>query len=317
MDTNKTFEGLAKFDRPTALSRGALWARLCKVLQTQRANPSRARQQAVFRILQVPLLSPIRVNRCAYVRVAAEAEPHSWRCTPFRRPRRGITLYAEEDRYGQGTSSSRHTHLGNPTYAACESQARRPPVIAASQVRVGMAIRYENQPYRVLVADYHPGQGRMGGVNHVRLRNLATGTLWEHSLRADLKIEELAIERRSLEFLYTDGGQCYFMDPHTFDQVEIPTALIGEPARFLEPGMSVPVEFMEGRPVTAVLPGAVDVVIADTAPALHGQQDSNWKPARLANGVEIMVPPFIGRGDSVRLNLAELKYMDRAKTRSA
>ena len=78
-------------------------------------------------------------------------------------------------------------------------------MITASQLRVGMGIRYENQAYRVLAADYHPDQGKMGGVNHVRLRNLATGTLWEHSFRAELKIEELEIKRRSLEFLYDDG----------------------------------------------------------------------------------------------------------------
>jgi len=190
-------------------------------------------------------------------------------------------------------------------------------LIIASQLRAGMAIRHENQPYRVLAADYHPGQGKMGGVNHVRLRNLSTGTLWEHSFRAELKLEELEMERRPLEFLYQDGGQCYFMDPDTYDQVEVPTSVIGEPAKFLEAGMHLPVDFVEGRPVSAVLPGVIDVVIAETAPALHGQQDSTWKPARLANGVEIMVPPFIERGDSVRLNLAELRYMDRAKTRSA
>ena len=190
-------------------------------------------------------------------------------------------------------------------------------MITASQLRVGMAIRYENQAYRVLAADYHPGQGKMGGVNHVRLRNLATGTLWEHSFRAELKIEELEIERRSLEFLYDDGGQCYFMDPDTYDQVEVPTPVIGGQAKFLDPGMRLSVEFVEGRPVSAVLPGVIDVVIVETTPALHGQQDSTWKPARLANGVEVMVPPFIESGDSIRLNLAELRYMDRAKTKSA
>lgn len=78
-------------------------------------------------------------------------------------------------------------------------------MIAASQLRTGSAIRYENQPYKVVSADYHPGQGKMGGANHVRLRNLDTGTLWEHSFRAELKLEELTVERHTLEFLYEDG----------------------------------------------------------------------------------------------------------------
>jgi elongation factor P len=189
-------------------------------------------------------------------------------------------------------------------------------VITASQLRPGMAIRHDHQAYRVLAADYHPGQGKMGGVNHVRLRNLGTGTVWEHSFRSELKIEELALERRLLEFLYQDDGQCYFMDPETFDQIEAPRPIVGEQSKFLEAGLRVPVEFVEGRPISAVLPGVMDVRIGDTAPALHGQQDSAWKPARLANGVEIMVPPFIQSGDTIRLNLADLKYMDRAKSKT-
>jgi elongation factor P len=190
-------------------------------------------------------------------------------------------------------------------------------MITASQLRAGMAIRHENQAYRVLAADYHPGQGKMGGTNHVRLRNLTTGTVWEHSFRAELRLEELAVDRRALEFLYEDGGHCVFMDPESYEQVEVPAAVIGEQRRFLDPGMRLPVEFVEGRAVSAVLPPVVDVVIAETAPALHGQQDSNWKSARLSNGVEIMVPPFIERGETIRLSLAELRYMDRAKTKSA
>jgi elongation factor P len=187
-------------------------------------------------------------------------------------------------------------------------------MITASQLRAGMAIRHENQQYRVLAADYHPGQGKMGGVNHVRLRNLVTGTVWEPSFRAELKLEELEVERHSFEFLYEDAGQCHFMNPDTYDQMEVPATIIGEQTRFLEPGMRLPVELVEGRPVSVVLPGVLEVVIVETAPALHGQADGAWKSARLANGVEIMVPLFVESGDTIRLNLPELKYMDRAKT---
>jgi elongation factor P len=189
-------------------------------------------------------------------------------------------------------------------------------MIAGSQLRAGLAIRYEQQPYKVLAADYHPGQGRMGGVNHVRLRNLFTGTLWEHSFRADLKLDELAVERQTLDFLYENGGQCCFMNPESYEQVDLPVEIVGEQAKFLEAGMSLPVEFIEGRAVSVVFPDIIEVSIADTAPPLHGQQDNAWKTARLANAVEIMVPPFVKTGDSIRLNLVEMKYMDRAKARA-
>jgi len=71
-------------------------------------------------------------------------------------------------------------------------------MISASQLRTGMAITYEGQDYKVVAAEYHPGQGKMGGVTHARLRNLATGAFWEHSFRSDSKLEELLVERQTL-----------------------------------------------------------------------------------------------------------------------
>lgn len=189
-------------------------------------------------------------------------------------------------------------------------------MIAASQLRAGAAIRYENQPYKVVAADYHPGQGKMGGTNHVRLRNLDTGTFWEHSFRAELKLEELPVERQTLEFLYEDAGQCVFMNPDTYEQTEMPSAVIGEQAKFLEVGMRLPVEFVEGRPISVVFPDVIEIAVADTAPPIHGQPDSTWKPAKLGNGIKIMVPPFIKTGDAIRLYVPELKYMDRAKAKA-
>ncbi len=184
----------------------------------------------------------------------------------------------------------------------------------ASQLRAGMAIRFEGQPYKVLMADYHPGQGKMGGVTHARLKNLDTGTLWEHSFRADLKFEEIEVTKQPMEFLYEDSGECYFMDPATFDQVPVARSVIGDQAGLLLPQMKVAVEFVEGRPASVVLPDILEVRIADTAPPVHQQIDSVWKAARLESGVEIMVPQFIKTGDVIRLDVASMKYMDRVKT---
>jgi elongation factor P len=190
-------------------------------------------------------------------------------------------------------------------------------MISASQIRAGMAIRYQNQPYRVIAADYHPGQGKMGGVNHLRLKNLVTGTFWEQSLRAELKIEELPVERQTLEFLYSDEHTCFFMNPQSYEQIEVSSAIVGAQTRFLDPGMQVPVEFVQSQAVNVVFPDFVEVKIAETAPPSHGQVDSTWKTARLTNGVEIMVPPFVKSGDTIRLNLSDMKYMDRAKAKSS
>ena len=81
--------------------------------------------------------------------------------------------------------------------------------------------------------------------------------------------------------------------------------------------MNLSVEFVEGRPVSVLFPPVLEVKIADTAPAAHQQADSAYKPAQLANGVEVMVPQFVKAGDVIRLDLETMRYMDRAKTRSA
>lgn len=187
-------------------------------------------------------------------------------------------------------------------------------MVLASQLRAGMAVRHEGQVYKVLIADYHPGQGKMGGATHARLKNVATGTLWEHSFRSELKLEDVPVEKQSMDFLYADGGDCYFMNPETFEQIAIPEKVIGPQAQFLRPEMSLPVEFVEDQPVSVVFPEMIEVRIADTAPPVHQQQDSTLKAAKLENGVQIMVPQFIKTGDTIRLDLVNLKYVDRAKT---
>ena len=189
-------------------------------------------------------------------------------------------------------------------------------MVTASQLRVGMAIKFEGQRYKVVAAEYHGGQGKMGGATHARLQNLDTRTFWEHSFRADLKLEEFALEKQALEFLYAGGDQCCFMDPETYEQTEVAKAFVGEPqAGLLEPGMKLSVEFLEGRPVSVLFPDVLEVKIVDTAPPIHQQQDNNYKPAKLANGIEVMVPQFAKTGDAIRLDVPNMRYMDRAKAK--
>ena len=186
-------------------------------------------------------------------------------------------------------------------------------MVTAAQLHPGMAIRFEGRIYKVLASEYHSGQGKMGGVSHVSLRNLSTGALWEHSFRAELKLEEVPVEKRPLTFLYSDQEQSYFMNPANYDQVEIANAVIGQHIQFLEPDVQVSVEFIEDRPVSVLFPEIIEMRIAETSPPAHGQQDNTWKTARLDNGITLMVPQFIKNGDMIRLDVASLKYIDRAK----
>ena len=186
-------------------------------------------------------------------------------------------------------------------------------MIPASQLRSGMALRFEGEIYRVESAEYHAGQGKMGGVAHTRLKNMRTGTFWEHRFRADERLEDLPVEKQAMDFLYSDADDCYFMNPETFEQVSIPRAVIGPAEKFLKPEMRVPVEFYDGRPLDVRFPDIVEVKVAETAPPAHSQQDNTWKEARLENGLEIMVPQFIATGETIRVEVATAKYVTRAK----
>lgn len=187
-------------------------------------------------------------------------------------------------------------------------------MILASQLRNGMAIQFEGHVYKVLAAEYHLGQGKMGGSTHTRLQNLDTGTSRDYSFRADLKLEDLQLEKRSMDFLYSDESTCYFMDPSTCEQEEVPLGVVGAPAKLLVPEMRVTIEFLGQRAVSLLMPGYLELKVEDTAPpSRSGGQDNTWKTARLENAVEVMVPNFIKAGDVIRVDVEQLKYMDRVK----
>jgi elongation factor P len=176
-----------------------------------------------------------------------------------------------------------------------------------------MAIRHEGQVYKVISAEYHPGQGKMGGVTHAHLQNIDTGTFWDHGFRSDLKLDDVPLDRTPMDFLYRDGELCVFMNPETFEQVEIPAAKLGPQATVLTENMRVTVQFADNKPVDIMLPDFLEIRITDTAPPVHNQQDSTWKEAKTDNGLLIMVPQFIKTGDLIRFDVQKMQYMDRAK----
>lgn len=187
-------------------------------------------------------------------------------------------------------------------------------MLNASELRPGVALRLEGTLYKVTAAEYHMGGGKMGGVTHAKLLNLETGTTREWRFHANETIAELEPEHQGMQFLYSDDSMSYFMHPQTFEQTAIENGRLGPALRYLSEGMIVSVELFEGRPTSIAFPPIVDAVVADTAPPVHGQGQSNvWKEARLANGVEILVPPFIAPGEAVRVEVESGRYIERAK----
>ena len=186
-------------------------------------------------------------------------------------------------------------------------------MVIASELRPGTVIRSEGQVYKVLEVEAKAGAAKMGGLVKASLSNLHSGRLLEQHFRPHERLEDLELERHSMEFLYSGDDGVTFMNPVTFEQVEIAREMIGAAEKFLTPEMEIPVEFFEGKPVSVVLPQIVEAKVETTAPPIHAQQDNAFKEATLENGVQIRVPLFIGPGETVRVEVRTGKYVDRVR----
>ncbi len=187
-------------------------------------------------------------------------------------------------------------------------------MLPASELRAGVAIRFEGVLYKVLAAEHHAGQGKMGGAVHSKLLNTETGTPRERRFRIDEPVEILEPERRTMQFLYTDEEMGYFMDAQSFEQVAIERSRLGKAADFLREEMSLPVELIDGKPLGIVFPDIVEVRVAETAEPVHSQGNENVrKTARLENGLTLLVPPFIAKGEIIRVLVEDGSYVERAK----
>jgi len=186
-------------------------------------------------------------------------------------------------------------------------------MVIASELKPGMVIRSEGQVYKVLDVESKAGAAKMGGVVKATLSNLHTSRLLENHFRPQERLQDLELQRYNMEFLYSGEGSSTFMNPVTFEQVEIASEMIGPAKEFLQPGIELPVDFFEGKPVNVVLPQIVEARIETTAPPIHAQQDSAWKEATLENGLQIRVPLFIAPGETVRVEVKTGRYVDRVR----
>jgi elongation factor P len=186
-------------------------------------------------------------------------------------------------------------------------------MIIASDLRPGMVIRIEGEIYKVLEVEAKAGAAKMGGVVKAKLSNVRSARLWEPHFRPQERLEDLDLERHMMEFLFAEGDGCTFMNPDTYEQIEIPNAVLGLGQKFLQSGMELPVEFFDGEPISVVFPDIADVRVSETAPPAHSQQDSAWKEATLENGISVRVPLFIGPGELVRVEVKTGRYVERAR----
>jgi elongation factor P len=127
-------------------------------------------------------------------------------------------------------------------------------------------------------------------------------------------VERAFVEDKNFDFLYSDGDGYHFMNAETYDQLQVPRDIIGDQAQWLQEGMKVILSVFDGIPVAIQLPPRVTLAVAETEPAMKGQTaSSSYKPAKLANGARVMVPPHIAVGVRIVIQTEDGGYVERAK----
>src|SRR5438876_12256199 len=185
--------------------------------------------------------------------------------------------------------------------------------IAATQIRRSMLILYDGEPCKVMEFRHHT-PGNLRAMVQTKLRNILSGSSFEHRFRSADTVERASLEQHEMEYLYSDGSHHHFMNTETFDQVALSADELGDAAEWLAPGLKIQAEFYEGEPIGIDLPPSLELAVTQTEPTMKGATVSNVnKPATLENGVTITVPPFINQGDRIRVDPIEGRYIERAK----
>jgi elongation factor P len=185
--------------------------------------------------------------------------------------------------------------------------------INGNEIRIGNVIEHDGGLWRA-VKTFHTMPGKGGAFLQVELRNLRNGTKLNERFRSSESVERVSLDQMDFQYLYENGDLLTFMDLETYEQIEIPRELVGDAAVYLEDGMKVVVESYEGEPIGVTLPDTVVLEIVETEPTVKGQTaTSSYKPAKLSNGVRVLVPPFVESGAKIVVNTADNTYVKRAE----
>ena len=183
--------------------------------------------------------------------------------------------------------------------------------INAGEIRVGMLLEYKNDLWQVLKTQHvKPGKG--GAFAQVEMKSINKNTKLNERFRSSETVEKAALEEESYNFLYEDENNYFFINPKSFEQIEIKKNVVGEKGKLLTENLKVSVSFYNESTISVDLPNQVNCKIETTDVALKGQTvSSSYKPAKLTNGLNIQVPPFINVEDEIIVDTRTLEYIKK------
>ena len=183
--------------------------------------------------------------------------------------------------------------------------------ISANEIKPGMIIEHKNDYWTVLKTQHvKPGKG--GAFNQLELKSVTKGTKLNERFRSSENVEKAEVDEKKFNFLYSDENNCHFMDKKNFEQISIMKSIIGEKNKLLSENLEVTITFMEEKPISVDLPNNIECKIETTDAVVKGQTAaSSYKPAKLDNGINITVPPFIESGEKIILDTRTLEYVKK------
>ena len=183
--------------------------------------------------------------------------------------------------------------------------------IYASEIRVGMLIEYKDDLWQVLKTQHvKPGKG--GAFAQIEMKSVNKNTKLNERFRSSESVEKASLDETKFNYLYDDESDYYFMDPKSYEQINIKKEVVGEKGKMLTENLEVSISFYNENPLMVELPNQVTCVVTSTDVALKGQTvSSSYKPATLDNGINIQVPPFIESDDQIIVDTRTLEYIKK------
>ncbi len=183
----------------------------------------------------------------------------------------------------------------------------------AAEMAKGMTIIVEGKLYNIVDFD-HVKLGKGGAIYQTKLKSLADGSIQNIRLRSEENIDEVSLDKRTYEYLYSTGSEHILMDLTNYDQIMLDDDAFGDAQKYCKPNTQLQVSMYEGKPVIVTLPITVDLEVVETPPEIKGATATNQnKPATLETGLVVQVPSFVKLGEIIRVDTRTGVYVTRVK----
>ncbi len=183
--------------------------------------------------------------------------------------------------------------------------------INAGEIRVGMILDYKNDLW-IILKTQHVKPGKGGAFAQIEMKSLAKNTKLNERFRSTETVEKVSLEENNFSYLYEDENFYFFMEPNSFEQVNIKKEILGEKGKLLSENLQVTISFYNENPISVDLPNQIKCKVVTTDVAIKGQTiSSSYKPAVLNNGIKIQVPPFVDTDDEIIMDSRTFEYIKK------